>query len=305
MTSLLFSTSDYDYLKDEMRAHGEFESAEVERDHFPDGERYLRVLTNVEGRDVVLLGGTISDGATMELYDLACAITKAGAARLTIVIPYFGYSTMERAAKHGEVVTAKTRARLLSSIPSAMNGNRIILLDLHAEGIPYYFEAGVTTKHVYGKAAIFDALRTAMGTDFVLGSTDAGRAKWVESLANEMSVPASHVLKRRLSGEETELLAINAHVEGKHVAMYDDMIRTGSTLITASKAYLDAGAISVSAFATHGVFPGEALQKLRNSGHIKQIVVTDSHPRAVELADDFLKVVSVGKILVAGLKAGW
>jgi len=113
---------------------------EVDVREFPDGERYQRIVTNVSDKDVVLVGGTISDKATLEIYDLACALVKYGARSLDLIIPYFGYSTMERAVKLGEVVTAKTRARLLSSIPSASQGNRALLLDLHSDGIPHYFE---------------------------------------------------------------------------------------------------------------------------------------------------------------------
>jgi phosphoribosylpyrophosphate synthetase len=146
----------------------EVDSGDVETSFFPDGERYSRIMTSVDGREVVVIGGTISDADTLELYDLASAIVKYGARRLTVVIPYFGYSTMERAVKRGEIVTAKTRARLLSSIPQAGAPNRVLLLDLHAEGIPYYFvgaaraylEAGATSLAAITTHALFpgDAL---------------------------------------------------------------------------------------------------------------------------------------------------
>jgi ribose-phosphate pyrophosphokinase len=91
----------------------------VEVKDFPDGERYQRIVSDISDKDVILVAGTISDQDTLELYDLACALVKYGARSLDLVIPYFGYSTMERSVKRGEVVTAKTRARLLSSIPWA------------------------------------------------------------------------------------------------------------------------------------------------------------------------------------------
>ncbi|MFN3491513.1 MAG: ribose-phosphate pyrophosphokinase, partial [Anaerolineales bacterium] len=91
----------------------------------------------------------------------------------------FAYATMERAVRPGEVVTAKTRAALLSAIPPACSGNRIVLLDLHSEGIPHYFEGELTAIHVYGKPIIRALARRLGGDDFVLACTDAGRAKWV------------------------------------------------------------------------------------------------------------------------------
>src|SRR5206468_535189 len=149
-------------------------------------------------RDVILVGGTIDDAATLELYDLACGLVAAGAYRVRLVIPYYGYSTMERAIKHGEVVTAKTRARLLSSIPQASRGTQVFLLDLHVDSIAYYFEGGLRPIHVYGKSLVTAAARRLGGADFVLACTDAGRAKWVESLANDLHCDAAFVYKRRV-----------------------------------------------------------------------------------------------------------
>jgi ribose-phosphate pyrophosphokinase len=302
---LLLCTDSYHYLGKELLTNPAFEEGKLEVKHFPDGERYMRLLSPVEGRDVILLGGTIADADTLQIYDLGCAIAKQGAKTLTMIVPYFGYSTMERAVKPGEVVVGKTRARLLSQIPETTHGNHIMLLDLHSEGLPHYFEGCVVTKHIYAKSIIIDAIREHAPKNFVLGSTDAGRAKWIESLANDMGVDASFVLKRRLSGSDTEVVAVNAHVSGKHVVLYDDMIRTGGTLISAAKAYIDAGAIGVSAFATHGVFPGDSLARLKSSGLFETMVCTNSHPRAVSLKNEFLHVVSIADILVTGLSKGF
>jgi ribose-phosphate pyrophosphokinase len=294
---LLFSTRSYAYLREELAAlHGNA-CGIVDVKIFPDGERYQRIVTCVEDRHVALIGGTISDADTLELYDLACGLVQCGARSLTLVIPYFGYSTMERPVKSGDVVTAKARTRLLSSIPMAIEGNRVVLLDLHSEGIPYYFESEIHPTHVYAKPLIVEAARRLRGNDFVLACTDAGRAKWVESLANDLNVPASFVFKRRLSGEKTEVTTVSAQVSGRHVIIYDDMIRTGSSLLNAARAYRAAGAISVAAIATHGVFPKDALQKLRESGAFETIICTNTHPRAVELKSDFLQVVSVAGLL--------
>jgi ribose-phosphate pyrophosphokinase len=299
---LVFSTRSYAYLAADLCRLGGFAAGEVEVKSFPDGERYQRVVTPVEDESVVLVGGTTSDADTLELYDLACAIVKFGARRLTMVIPYFGYSTMERATKPGEVVTAKTRARLLSAVPPAHTGNRVLLLDLHSEGIPYYFEGGLTPTHVYAKPLVLEAARRAGGDDFVIASTDAGRAKWVESLANDLRVPAAFVLKRRVSGSETHLTAVSAAVEGKTVILYDDMIRTGGSLIQAARAYREAGAKELYAITTHGLFPGESLAKIRAAGLFRQIVATDSHPRARDVAGDFLMVASCASLFVPHLR---
>ena len=283
---LVFATPEYAYLQAELcRAAAALEPGAIDTFAFPDGERYLRLVTPVAGRDVVIVGGTIDDPATLTLFDLACGAVHYGARRLTLVVPYYGHATMERATRPGEVVTAKTRAALFSAVPPASYGNRVVLLDLHAEGIPHYFEAGLVATHVYAKPVIRDMiLDIAGGREFVLACTDAGRAKWVESLANDLGVTAAFVFKRRHDGEHTEVTAIDAQVAGKPVILYDDMIRTGGSLVGAARAYQRAGAASLAAVATHGIFPGDALERLHATGLFSAIACTDSHPRARALA---------------------
>lgn len=300
MHPLVFSIASYEYLARDLAGLCSFEEGAIERSLFPDGEHYLRVATEVNDRDVILVGGTIDDAATLELYDLACAIVEYGAATLTLIVPWFGYATMERAVAHGDAVIAKTRARLLSSIPEAKLGNRVLLLDLHSEGIPHYFEGTIRPFHVYAKPVIQELARELAGDHFVLGSTDAGRAKWVESLANDLGVRPAFVYKRRLGPETTEVTAVSVRLEGEKVVIYDDMIRTGGSLIAAARAYRDAGAASICAIATHGVFPGDALQRIVDSGLFVHVACTDSHPRVREL--DGLIVRSVAPLFAPLLK---
>lgn len=301
---LVFSTRSYAYLADGLCAEGPFRRGEVRIRSFPDAEHHLLVATAVDRREVVLVGGTVSDADTLELFDLACGLVAQGAENLTLAIPYFGCSTMERASQAGEVVTAKTRARLFSAVPRARAGNRVILLDTHTEGLPHYFEGDLTAVHLAADPVILRAARKSNLADFILACADVGRAKRVQTLANALGVPAGFVFKRRVDPERTELIALSAEVEGKPVVLYDDMIRTGSSLLNAARAYRQAGASSVTAVATHGVLPGRALRRLRESGLLQGIVCTDSHPRAVELSDGFLTIESVAPLLAGALGCG-
>ncbi len=301
-STMVFATADYAELADRTAASAGFARGRVHRELFPDGERYQRIEDRVEGLDVVVLGGTVSDEATLELYDLACGLVMDGARTLTMVIPYFGYSTMERAVRAGEVVTGKVRAHLLSTVPDAGAGNRVVLLDLHSPGIAYYFEGGIRPFHLYAKPLVLEAARRMGGAQFVLACTDAGRAKWVESLANDLGVDAAFVFKRRLDGQRTEVAGVSARVQGRTVVIYDDLIRTGSSLLQAARAYLEAGATGIYAIATHGLFPGDSLARLEASGLIREIVCSDSHPRAARLASPFLRVVSIAGLLAKYLK---
>lgn len=298
---IIFSTQKYAYLKTKLLDLGDFENGETEVKFFPDGERYQRILSDVNGKDVIIVGGTISDSDTLELYDLACAIEKYGGKTLTIVIPYFGYSTMERAIKPGEVVTAKTRARLLSAIPITGRGNHVVLFDLHTSGLQYYFEGNIRPVHVYCKDLVIEAAKEVGGDDFILACTDTGRAKWVESLANDMGIYAAFVFKRRISAEDTQITGINADVKGKNVVIYDDMIRTGGSLINAAQAYKDAGAKKISAITTHGIFPNNAMERLYKSGLFEYVISTDTHPNAVAVQSPLLKIKSVADLIIEKL----
>lgn len=302
MAPLVFSTAAYQDLAEAITAESaKLELADIERKHFPDGERYLRLLSNVAGRSVVIVGGTISDADTLELYDLACGASYYGAASLTLVIPYFGYSTMERATKAGEVVTAKARARLLSSIPSAAMGNRVMLVDLHVEGLTHYFERDMHPVHLYAKEVIVGAARGIGGDDFILACTDAGRAKWVESLASDLGVSVAFVYKRRVSGSLTKVTGVSAHVAGKTVVIYDDMIRTGGSLIGAAEAYADAGAGEIHAICTHGLFTNGAIDRLVATGLFKSLSTTDTHPASAQ-SSSHLTVHSVAPIIARALE---
>jgi ribose-phosphate pyrophosphokinase len=302
MTAIVFATNDYGYFGDDLAAAASLERGELQRSDFPDGEHYLRVVSPVNDRHAIVVGGSISDAALLEIYDLASAVVDLGAATLTLVVPWYGYATMDRAAKIGEAVTAKNRARIFSSIPRAKLGNQILLLDLHSEGIPHYFEGALHPVHVYGKRVIEPLARELGGESFVLGSTDAGRAKWIESLANDLGVPAAFVYKRRTGPSSTEVTAVSTQLAGETVVIYDDMIRTGGSLMNAARAYRDAGAGRIAAVATHGVFPGDALARVRDSGLFSAIACTDSHPRAVALRGEGLIVRSAAELFLPFLR---
>ncbi len=302
---LVFSTSSYDYLAAEIRGLTGFDKGYIERKTFKDGERYHRIETPVVDREVIVVSGTVSDEETMELFDIGNAIVDSGALCLVVVLPYFGYSTMERAVKYGEAVKAKYRARLLSSIPRASLANRFYMLDLHSEGIPHYFEFGAQTMHVYAKDLVIRAIRELAElegcSEFVIGSTDAGRSKWVESLSRDLNMHPAFAFKRREEADKTFSLGVHGPVENAAVIIYDDMIRSGSSLLNAGKAYRAAGARSLSVVATHGVFPGNSLEEIQSSGLFNRIIVTDSHPRAVNLNNGFLRIKSISGVFASHL----
>lgn len=229
--------------------------AAVFRDRFPDGETYLRVDRPVHGEHVVIVGATRTADELLEIVSLAWQVVRDGAHRLSLVIPYFGYSTMERAVRAGEVVRAKVNATILSSIPNPPGGKTVFLVDLHAEGIQHYFEGNTSVVHLYAKGALLTKVHELLGgfaLPLVVGSADTGRAKWVESYANEMAAEIAIITKRRHDGSTTEILNVGgADVRNKVVLLYDDMIRSGGSIVKAAEAYRRAGAARVLVACTH------------------------------------------------------
>ena len=314
--AVIFHTRSYEKLSARLVELSGLVPGEIECKNFPDGERYHRLRTSVSDREALIVSGTINDEETLELFDLCNAIVDGGASRLRVIMPYYGYSTMERSVKSGEAVKAKYRARLLSNaVPDAPLGNRFYFLDLHSDGIPQYFENGAHAIHVYAKPIVVRAaieLARKYGesngdsekssTSFVFASTDAGRMKWVESLARDMGVSPAFAYKERIDGARTVSLGVSGPVQGNFVVIYDDMIRTGSSLLNAANAYMTAGARGIAVIATHALFPGDALKMLQESGVIKEIVVTDSHPRARQLESDFLRVECCAELFLPYIK---
>ncbi len=303
MSRVVFSTEPYGYLEQALVQHKGFVSGKLARKTFPDGERLLRIGDELRGKDVVVLGGTFSDAATLELFDLAVGLVGLGVNTLSLVIPYFGYSTQERATRPGEVVTAKSRAVLLSAIPRARLTNEAVLIDLHTPGITHYFEGHLHSTHLSAHPIPLKIVKEAQAKgSVVIGCTDAGRAKWVQNLANEAGVSAAFVYKTRHADGKTSVTGINADVAGKHVLLYDDIVRTGGSLLHAAEAYKKAGATKITGLVTHAVLPGDALKKIQSSGLFDVLHATDSLPRARELeaaAGGFLKVAPLTP-LIAG-----
>lgn len=132
----------------------------IERDVFGDGEQYYRLGINEReelfGKEVIFVGSTHTDADFLELYRVGCALVGYGAVRRIFVIPFFGYSTMERAVLPGEVVVAKTNARILSNIPNSGLGNVFLMLDLHVSGLVHYFEGDCLRFELYAEPVLSD-----------------------------------------------------------------------------------------------------------------------------------------------------
>jgi len=255
---------------------------------FGDGERYYRVdITDRQeliGLDAVIVSSATSDLEILEIFRVGCELAALGTRRRIFVIPFLGYSTMERAVKPGEIVTAKANARLLSAIPNCGLGNTFMFCDLHVNGIMQYFEGSCQCMELYAQAPLIKAIQTHIisklgpGNEAIFGSADLGRPLWVESFANYFHTSIAFIRKRR-DMEDTRVIGTPiGDVKDKTVIIYDDMTRSGKTLINAAESYLASGAKQVMAVLSHFALNNDTIIDVLEKSCISLIISTNSHP---------------------------
>ncbi len=264
---------------------------------FPDSELHIEVQESVRGRDVYLIQPT-SPPVHEHLFDLLMlvdACRRAGAARLTAVIPYFGYARQDRRANGRDPVGA----RLVADMLSTSGVDRVVALDLHGAALEGFFPFPL--EHLSAVSLLARASAAAVPAESVVVAPDLGAVKLAERYARMLHMPIAVVNKTRLSGEEVEAKGIVGDVHGRPILIVDDMITTGGTIVAAVNVVKAAGAVSeVIVAATHGLFVGPAQERLRVLG-VKSFIVTDS----VALAPDLrlpIKVVSVAPLLAEALR---
>lgn len=238
---------------------------------FPDGEVYVRVPGNeLKGEHVVVVNSTHPTTSLMELLFLVDAAHSQGAAEITIVAPYYAYSRQDQVFKEGEVVTARAIAEILS-----LKADRFITVDPHKEHILGFF--GVEAHGVTAVPLLAKHFADA-GVDTVL-APDKGALARAELAAKQLGADFDYLEKTRLSGTEVVMKAKNLDVQGKTVAIVDDIISTGGTIATAAAELKRQGARSVIAACTHGLFLDNAVDRLKKAG-CDAVVATDSLPNA-------------------------
>ncbi len=277
------------------------------RGRFGDGELYhkleIKDPSELFGRTAVFVGATNTDNDFDELEKIGNTLAAAGTARRIFIIPFFGYSTMERAVLPGEAVTAKINARRLSGIPNSDRGNVFLMLDLHVSGILHYFEGDCLRYELYGEEILAQAIKELGLKNFIFGTADLGRTKWVETFANKFKTEIVFIRKSRAM-EKTKVTNVIGEVAGRNIIIYDDMTRSGGTLIKAAEAYIKNGAKNIYAVLSHAAFNNEDIIKKLEDSPIKKIITTNSHPMSQhesvknsrkfivkDIAPEFVKVI--------------
>jgi ribose-phosphate pyrophosphokinase len=263
---------------------------------FSDGEINVELMENVRGRDVFIVQPTCppSNEHIMELLVMVDACRRASAARITAVIPYFGYARQDRRPRAMRVpITAKLVANMIASA----GVNRLLTVDLHADQITGFFDMPVD--NVYASPVLLGDVWKQKYEDIVVVSPDVGGVVRARALAKRLDDADLAIIdKRRPRANESEVMNIIGEVAGKTCVLIDDLIDTAGTLCHAAKALKDAGAKRVVAYITHAVLSGPAVERLTASA-LDELVVTDTIP----LRDAAQKCAKIRQLSVAGLLA--
>jgi len=247
-------------------------------DAFSDGEVNVELLENVRGEDVFIIQSTCqpTNNNLMELLVLSDAVRRASAARITAVIPYFGYARQDRRVRSARVpITAKVVADMIAGV----GVDRVLTIDLHAEQIQGFFD--VPVDNIYGAPILIDDIKRQKYQDVMVVSPDIGGVVRARAVAKELESDLAIIDKRRPQANVAEVMNIIGEVEGRTCILVDDIIDTAGTLCAAATALKDSGAQKVIAYCTHPVLSGKALENLNNSS-LDELVVTNSIPLSEE-----------------------
>jgi ribose-phosphate pyrophosphokinase len=259
---------------------------------FPDGELQVEFQESVRGEDVYLIQPTSPPAEhILELLLMADAAHRAGTARLTAVIPYFGYARQDRRANGREAVGARLVAGLLES--GGLFG-RVVVVDLHTAAIEGFF--GIQLEHLSAVPMLLETVRSHAATNGVVVAPDMGAAKLAERYAELLELPVAIIHKTRISGAQVSVGGVTGEVRDRKPIIVDDMIDTGGTQRAAVDALLEAGCEpEITAVASHGLFVGSAEDDLRDIP-VERFIVTDSVPPPEGLALP-LELVSLAPLL--------
>jgi ribose-phosphate pyrophosphokinase len=267
---------------------------DAEVKNFADMEVFVEIKENVRGEDIFVLQSTSypANDNIMELLIAIDALRRASAKRITAVIPYFGYARQDRKAAPRTPISAKLVANLITSA----GADRVLTVDLHAGQIQGFFD--IPLDNLYA-APVFvrDIKKNFDLKDLVVVSPDVGGLVRARAIASKIGSDLAIVDKRRPKAGVSEVMNIIGEVEGKNCIIVDDMVDSGGTLCNAAEALIKKGAISVSAYITHGVLSGKAGERIGNS-KLKNLVITNSiEPSEITKATKNIKIINIADLI--------
>lgn len=271
---------------------------------FANGELHCKYGESIRGADLFIFGSHSSSAdmsvndAIMEHMILVDAAKRASAKRITVVAPFYGYGRQDRKAEGREPITAK----LLANMFEVAGAKRIVSVDLHSGQIQGFFDGPVD--HLTAMPVLVGWMAENLPDDLVVVSPDAGRVKVAERYANQLHADLAIVHKRRVKGAKNKVEAkeVVGEVEGRTCVLIDDMIDTAGTIVAAADQLTERGAAAVYCAATHGVFSGPAIDRLKNST-IEKVVITNTLPLPPEKRIDKIEVLSAAGIIADAIDA--
>jgi ribose-phosphate pyrophosphokinase len=268
----------------------------VDITRFPDGEVFIKIMENVRGEDVFIVQPICAppNEHLMELLIMIDAARRASAARITAVLPFYGYARQDRKDQPRVPITAKLVANLLV----AAGAQRLLTMDLHAQQIQGFFD--IPVDHLYAAPIFVNYLRTKALKNLVVVSPDAGGIKVAYAYSNMLESGLAIVAKQRISATEVEVVNLVGDVAGRDVLMVDDLIATGGTFAAAAGILKARGAGAIYAAATHAQMTADGIERLR-AAPIAELVVTDTIPRS-DWHGLPVTVLSVAEILGEAIK---
>ena len=263
---------------------------------FADGEIFVRIDENVRGHDVFIVQPTNPPAENvLELLLLIDAARRASAARITCVMPYYGYSRQDRKDQPRVAIGAKLLANLIQSA----GADRVLGIDFHQHQLQGFFD--IPVDHLYAAPVLTNHYRRKNLKDLVVVAPDVGSAKMARGFAKRLDATFAIIDKRRPRANVSEVLNVVGEVEGRDCLIADDMIDTAGTVSEAARALKALGANDVYVCATHALLSGPAPQRLREAP-IAEVTVTDTIFLTPERRFDTLKVLSVGDLLAKAIK---
>jgi ribose-phosphate pyrophosphokinase len=260
---------------------------------FSDGEVMVEISENVRGTDCFVLQSTSSPANThvMELLIMIDALKRSSVARITAVIPYYGYARQDRKVRPRVPITAK----LIADLISTPGTDRVLCIDLHAGQIQGFFN--IPVDNVYATPVLLSEIRSRYPRDVTIISPDAGGVERARAYAKRLDAELAIIDKRREAANVAEVMNIVGDVKGRDCVIVDDMVDTAGTLAEGARALLAEGANSVSAVVTHPVLSGPAIKRIAESP-LQELVVTDTIPLSPDGRDcEKIQVVSIAPLL--------
>jgi ribose-phosphate pyrophosphokinase len=263
---------------------------------FKNGETRIKIHDNVRGCDVFVIQPTCTpvDHHLMELLLMIDALRRASAARVTAVIPYYGYAKQEKKTSGREPISAKLVANLIRTA----GADRVLTMDLHAPAIEGFFD--IPVDHLQAGPLLADYIRDLNLPNPVIVSPDAGGVGRANRFRERIGGGLAIIAKQRPEADVAEVIEMVGEVEGKTAIIVDDMISTGGTLVEAAQTLLDRGALGVYACATHGIFADKALQ-LIGASNLIETIVTNTIPQPDAALQARVRTISVAPLFAEAI----